>query len=221
MPAELTLLGNPHQKSEHVVAYEAGYRAQPASRFSIDVAAFVNSYSDLTTAEPCAPLLEVNPGPPHLVFPLVWGNKMHGTTDGIEVSADWKVNGRWTLSPGYALLQMYLHTDPTSRDTIRLEDTEGSSPRHQAQLRSHLNLPGHFVWDVSAYFVERLPAQGVPSYTRLDTQLSRQLGEGVEFSLVGQNLLRDRHLESNDLLTSVNSTQIKRSAYAKIAWRFW
>jgi iron complex outermembrane receptor protein len=221
MPAELTLLGNPHQKSEHVVAYEAGYRAQPASRFSIDVAAFVNSYSDLTTAEPGAPLLEVNPGPPHLVFPLVWGNKMHGTTDGIEVSADWKVNGRWTLSPGYALLQMYLHTDPTSRDTIRLEDTEGSSPRHQAQLRSHLNLPGHFVWDVSAYFVERLPAQGVPSYTRLDTQLSRQLGEGVEFSLVGQNLLRDRHLESNDLLTSVNSTQIKRSAYAKIAWRFW
>jgi len=115
---------------------------------------------------------------------------------------------------------MHLHTDPTSQDTTSVADTEGSSPRHQAQLRSHLLLPGHFVWDVSSYFVERLPAQQVASYTRLDTQLSRQLGERLEFSLVGQNLLRDHHLESNDMLTSLTPTQVKRSAYAKLVWRF-
>jgi len=221
VPSELTLLGNPGEKSEHVLAYEAGYRAQPTGPFSIDLATFFNTYTDLATTEPGSPFLEVNPAPSHLVFPLVWGNKMHGTTDGIEVSADWKVNGRWTLSPGYTLLQMHLHTNPSSLDTTSVADTEGSSPRHQAQLRSHLNLPGHFVWDTSGSFVERLPAQGVPSYTRIDTQLSRQLGERLEFSLVGQNLLRDHHLESNDLLTSVNPSQIKRSAYAKITWRFW
>jgi outer membrane receptor protein involved in Fe transport len=60
-----------------------------------------------------------------------------------------------------------------------------------------------------------------PSYTRLDAQVSRQLGEGLEFSLVGQNLLGDHHLESDDMLTSVTPTQMKRSAYAKITWRFW
>ena len=221
VPALLTLTGNPDEKSEHVLAYEAGYRAQPVGPFSIDVAAFFNSYTDLATTEAGSPFLVVNPAPAHLVFPLVWGNLMHGTTDGIEVSANWKVNDRWTLSPGYALLQMHLHTDPTSQDTTTLADTEGSSPRHQAQLRSHLNLPARFVWDVSGYFVERLPAQEVPSYSRIDTQLSRQLGERLELSLVGQNLLRDHHLESNDMLTSVNPTQIKRSAYAKITWRFW
>jgi len=221
VPALVTLLGNPGQKSEHVLAYEAGYRAQPIVAFSIDVAAFFNFYTDLATTEAGSPFLVVNPPPSHLVFPLVWGNKMHGVTDGIEVSGNWKVNDRWTLSPGYALLQMHLHTGPTSQDTTTVADTEGSSPRHQAQLRSHLNLPRHFVWDASAYFVERLPAQQVPSYTRLDTQLSRQLGEGLELSLVGQNLLRDRHLESNDQLTSLNPSQIKRSAYVKIAWRFW
>jgi iron complex outermembrane receptor protein len=220
-PALLTLLGNPDEKSEHVVAYEAGYRAQPAGPFSIDVATFFNSYTDLATAEPGSPFLVANPAPSHLVFPLVWGNKMHGTTDGIEMSANWKVTDRWTLSPGYALLQMHLHTDPTSQDTASVANTEGSSPRHQAQFRSHLKLPGRFVWDVSGYFVERLPAQAVPSYTRIDTQLSRQLGERLEFSLVGQNLLRDHHLESNDALTSVTPTQIKRSAYVKITWHFW
>jgi iron complex outermembrane receptor protein len=221
VPALLTLLGNPNEESEHVVAYEAGYRAQPAGPFSIDVATFFNTYTDLATTEPGSPFLVANPAPAHLVFPLVWGNLMHGTTYGIEVSANWKVNDRWTLSPGHTLLQMHLHTDATSQDTTTLADTEGSSPRHQAQLRSHLKLPGRFVWDVSGYFVERLSAQAVPSYTRMDTQVSRQLGERLEFSLVGQNLLQDHHLESHDDLTSVNPTQMKRSAYAKIVWRFW
>jgi iron complex outermembrane receptor protein len=220
VPSELTLLGNPNQKSEHVVTYEVGYRARPAVPFSIDVAAFFNRYTDLATTEPGSPFLVINPAPAHLVFPLVWGNKMHGTTDGVEVSANWKLNDRWTLSPGYTLLQMHLHTDPTSHDTTTLADAEGSSPRQQAQLRSHLVLPDRFIWDVSGYFVERLPAQQVPSYTRLDTQVSRQLGERLEFTLVGENLLRDHHLESNDLLTSLNPTQVKRSAYAKLAWRF-
>jgi hypothetical protein len=44
---------------------------------------------------------------------------------------------------------------------------------------------------------------------------------GAEFSLAGQNLLRDHHLESLDVLTLVNSALIKRSAYAKFVWRFW
>jgi outer membrane receptor for monomeric catechols len=75
-------------------------------------------------------------------------------------------------------------------------------------------------WDANAYFVGRLPAQFVSSYTRLDTQLSWRLAERMELYLVGQNLLRDHHVEFNDTFQSVNSSQIKRSAYAKITWRF-
>jgi iron complex outermembrane receptor protein len=220
IPADLLLLGNPDQKSEHVIAYEAGYRAQPTGPLSIDVAAFFNRYSDLATTEPGSPNLVVNPPLTYLVFPLVWANKMHGSTDGIEVFANWKVTDRWTLSPGYALLQMHLRTDLSSQDTATAPDTEGSSPRHQAQFRSHVDLPRGFAWEASAAFVERLPAQQVPSYTRLDTELSRRLGERVSVSLVGQNLLHDHHLESNDSLTSINPSQVKRSAYAKIVWRF-
>ena len=115
VPAELTLLGNPAEKSEQVVAYEAGYRAQPKSPFSADLAAFFNTYTNLATTESGSPFLVVNPPPAHLVFPLVWGNKMKGTTVGIEVSGNWKVNDHWMLSPGYALLQMHLHPTPQVR----------------------------------------------------------------------------------------------------------
>jgi hypothetical protein len=83
-----------------------------------------------------------------------------------------------------------------------------------------VDLPRGFAWETSAYFVERLPAQQVPSYTRLDAGLSCHLGEKTTISLAGQNLLHNLHLESNDAFTSLNPSQVKRSAYAKIVWRF-
>jgi hypothetical protein len=70
------------------------------------------------------------------------------------------------------------------------------------------------------YFVERLPAQFVASHKRLDSQLTWHLKERAELSVVGQNLLEDHHVEFNDQFQSVNSSQIKRSAYAKFTWRF-
>jgi iron complex outermembrane recepter protein len=145
---------------------------------------------------------------------------MRGTTQGVEASVNWKVTHRWTLSPGYSFLKMNLHTDATSLDTLSVANTEGSNPNHQAQLRSHVELPRGFSWDANAYFVDSLPVQPVPSYTRLDTQVGWRLAERVELNLVGQNLLQDHHGEFNDFLQSVNSSLVKRSAYAKITWQF-
>jgi iron complex outermembrane receptor protein len=219
-PAEIALFGNPNMKSEHVIAYEAGYRAQPDNRLSIDFTAFLNTYSGLESTEPLPPFFDPNSVPPLLVYPTSFNNDMHGTTEGFEASVNWKATSRWTLSPGYSFLQMHLHGDPNADDAAIVADTEGSNPRHQAQLRSHFELTHGLAWDANAYFVGRLPAQFVSSYTRLDTQLSWRLAERMELYLVGQNLLRDHHVEFNDTFQSVNSSQIKRSAYAKITWRF-
>jgi outer membrane receptor protein involved in Fe transport len=75
-------------------------------------------------------------------------------------------------------------------------------------------------WDTSAYFVGRLNDPREPSYTRLDTGLSWTLGEKINLSLFGQNLLRDRHEEFVDSTGNTTSTLIKRSAYARVEWRF-
>ncbi len=47
-----------------------------------------------------------------------------------------------------------------------------------------------------------------------------RLTERLEVGVVGQNLLQDHHVQSNDIQTSVNSSEVKRSGYAKFAWRF-
>jgi outer membrane receptor for monomeric catechols len=173
----------------------------------------------LITLEPGTPFLQPDPAPARFVVPLAWANKMHGTTAGGEVAATWKVTHRWTLNPGYALMKMHLHTDPTSQDTTSAPNFEGSSPRQQAQLRSHVDLSHGLAWDANAYFIGALPFQHVPSYTRMDTHVSWQITHQLTLSVVGQNLLKDHHLESQDFVSLVNSSQPKRSVYAKITWQ--
>ncbi len=113
-----------------------------------------------------------------------------------------------------------MHLDPASQDTESRSRAEGSSPAHSAQLRSHVPLPRGFSWDAAAYFTDRLVDPGVPSYTRVDTALSWQMGERARLRVVGQNLWNDRHMEFVDYTGSARTTLIKRSAYAEISWRF-
>jgi iron complex outermembrane receptor protein len=220
IPIVPTLLGNPHEKSEGLVAIEGGYRGQPSKRFSIDIATFWNEYRDLPSMEYGTPVPATVLAPKYDVLPIRWANKIHGMSDGGELSANWRVSEFWTLSPSYELLQLHLHTDPTSLDTTTVSNTEGSNPRHQAQMRSHVSLSRSLTWDANAYFVGPLPAQPTPSYTRLDSQITWGVGEWLQLSLVGQNLLKDHHVESNDGFTTVNSSEMKRTAHAKITWRF-
>lgn len=220
-PVEVILFGNPQFQPEHVLAYEAGFRAQPNGRVSIDVSTFFNRYDHLESHEMGPETFQPSPAPARFAIPILFGNLMYGTTEGGEISTNLKLTDRWTLSPSYAFLEMHLHTQPSSQDTFSVPEYEGSSPQHQAQLRSHVELSHGLSWDASAYFVSALPVQGVASYTRIDTQLKWKFAERAEFDLVGQNLLQDHHLESLDAITLVNSSLIKRSAYAKFTWSFW
>ena len=220
VPTVAALLGDPHFDDEGLTAYEAGYRTTVFKHLSVDLAPYYNRYDSQQTIEPATPFFESSPAPSHLVLPLIYGNLMHGEAHGFEIAVNWKATARWTLSPGYAFEQIHMHLDPASLDTGSAPDAEGSSPVHSAQLRSHLTLTRSLAWDASAYFVDRLKSGDIPSYTRIDTGFTWQWSERLSSSLVGQNLLRDRHLEFVDDTGSVISTLIKRSVYAKVIWRF-
>ena len=203
-----------------MIAYEFGYRTTVAKRLSFDLAAYYNDYSNQESTEPSTPFFEATPAPAHLVSPSTYENLIYGETHGVEVAANWKITDRWTLSPGFDFERIHMHASPLSEDTQTAPETDGSDPHVQAQLRSHFELSQRWTWDASAYFVDRLIAQNVPSYTRLDTGMSWRWNEGVTLSIVGQNLLGDHHLEFIDSTAASRSTEIKRSAYVKLSWRF-
>ena len=226
-PDLIRVSGNPLFENEELIAYEAGYRNTIAKRLSIDLAAYYNNYDHLQTTEPSAPFFEATPLPPHLVLPEIKENLMYGKTHGLEITANWKVAERWTLSPGYALEELHLHTDPLSSDTTTAPFFEGGGPHNSAQLRSHLDFREGLAWETSAYFVDRLTNQGtsnnqvIPAYTRLDSGLTWKPLEELSISVFGQNLLKACHIEFEDKFGSMQSSQIRRGAYVNLVSYFW
>lgn len=219
-PNILALLGAEGFRSETVRSYEAGYRIQPRRRLSLDIATFYSVYDHLKTSEPGKPFFEADPQPPHVVIPLMAGNLMRGETYGAETSVNLDVSTAWRLTGSYSLLKTQLHRYAESRDTTSEALGEGINPQHQIQLHSYLKLPRNFELDTSLYHVSRLVAGKVPGYTRLDVRFGWQVAERLEISAGGQNLLDDRHLEFAASGTGAIPSQVKRSAYGRITWRF-
>jgi iron complex outermembrane receptor protein len=226
VPVVLRFIGNKEFQDEHLVAYEAGYRATASKRLTFDLSAYFNRYDNLQTTEPSTSFLESTPAPPHEVETLTYGNLMHGESHGLEMSANWKVMDRWQLSPGFAFDAIHLHTDPQSQDQQTVAFSQGNTPTRMGQLRSHVDLWKKCSWDLSGYYVDPLRNQGfsgavrIPGIMRVDTGLTWKGFEHLTFTVAGQNLLKNEHVEFEDFFGSMQSSQIRRSGYVKLTWQY-
>jgi iron complex outermembrane receptor protein len=218
-PAVVTVFGSHQFQSEDLLAYELGYRVQVTSSLSADVATFYNNYSNLRTAEPGVPSLEGSPAPTNIVIPFFAANKMSGGTYGAELFADWKVIPKWRLVGSYSYLQMDIRKNSDSLDPTA-DNPNGSSPRHQWYLRSSIDLPMHFEDDTTLRFVDHLPSLNIPSYYSLDAHLGWRPVQLVEFSIGGQNLLNNQHLEFIPDFINTAPTVVKRTVYGSLTFRF-
>jgi iron complex outermembrane receptor protein len=218
-PAVVTVFGSRQFQSEDLLAYELGYRVQVTSSLSADIATFYNNYSNLRTAEPGAPFIEGSPAPTDIVIPFVASNKMSGGTYGAELFADWRVAPKWRLVGSYSYLQMNIQKNSDSLDPTP-DNPNGSSPRHQWYLRSSIDLPKHFDQDTTLRFVDHLPTLNIPSYYSLDAHLSWRPVPRVEFSVGGQNLLDNQHLEFIPDFINTAPTEVKRTVYGSLTFKF-
>jgi iron complex outermembrane receptor protein len=216
-PVVLDIFGNPNFKSETLLAYEVGYRAQ-RGKLSLDVATFYNVYGKLQTSQAAGgPIFEF--APPHLVLTTTLGNLAGARTYGVEVSANCNVTTNWKVSAGYSFLRMQSYSNSAIPGVT--PPSPGDNPQHQFQIRSYYNLPHKFELDAGLYRVSALPSQAVPAYTRLDLRLGWRPAESIEFSVGGQNLLHKGHEEFNATdIGIIDEDLVRRSVYAKLTWRF-
>ena len=213
------LQGNSNFDSEVLVAYEAGYRWQARDNLNLDIAAFHNRYRDLASLEIGELYVDTNTG--FTIVPVVNDNKTDGTTRGIETQINYFPLPTWRLVANYSYLDMQL--DPRGLDINRGAFFAGSTPRHQAGLRSFSDLPGDFQLDVHLRYLSKirhLPeivnGEGIGEYAEMDVRIAKQLTEQLEVSLVGQNLLHDRHIEFG---APAARGEIQRGMYVKMVWR--
>ncbi len=217
-PIFFEIVGNPRQKAEQLIGYEAGYRTQVNRNLYVDFTAFYNSFHDLQNYGPLSLALADNPPPQHLFIVVPYANGIEGNTVGAEIAPSWKITHWWQVRGSYSFLHMGLKNEPGFADVgMLLSSYEGSSPRHLVSFQSILNLPKHFEFDQTYRYTSALPAQAVGAYSTLDVRLGWHVGESVDFSVVGQNLLQPSHVEfGGDPGPLVG---IKRSIYGKITWR--
>ena len=103
---------------------------------------------------------------------------------------DWKITRWCELRGTYSYLNMSLRDNPGYTDVGNLLGSYiGSSPHNVASFQSLFNLPNHFELDATYRYSGSLPEYSVDSYSTADLRLGYHFGEGVEFSVIGQNLL--------------------------------
>ncbi len=215
--AAAELFGNSQVESETVVAYEAGYRAQPADWVSADVTGFYNRYDNLASLEQGEPFSDPAASPPHVVIPVVFTNGASGKSYGLELSGTVHPTQFWKVTAWYAL--QTLETDRNPGDFGQVSG-QGTSPRHSGHVRSNLDLPYHLEFDTLLYLVDRLSADDVPGYARLDLRLGWRPAPSLELALGVRNLTRDRHGEFLSEGVTSGVTEIERSYFLGLAWRY-
>jgi iron complex outermembrane receptor protein len=213
--AVIRTIGNPKMKAEELRDFEVGYRALMNQRVSLDVTGFAGLYRNLESLAAQTPYLATQNGVPYLVFPELFVNGAAALTYGAEFFGNWNVTDRWRISPGYSYFRMNVDGNSASLNT-----PPGVSPNHQFQVRSQLDLPHHLEWDNTLGYVSKLAVGNIPAYARLDSRLGWRVGEFVELSVVGQNLLTPRHVEFSDTIYPLDHTLVERSVFGKVTWRF-
>jgi len=211
------LIGGADFKSETVLAYELGYRAQLGSRVTGSISTFFNDYDKVRSTS-------LSPPPAFAGFPLFYANNLEGQTYGIELSTNFQALDWWRLHGGYTFLREHIRIKP-GRTDFNNALNETADPQNRFSLRSSMDLPQNFELDAGLRWVDsfRFNNSGkpdrVPDYFELDIRLGWHPTKHLELSIFGQNLLRDQHLEY--VISGSNPREeIRRGVHGRVTWRF-
>jgi iron complex outermembrane receptor protein len=196
------VVGGPHFQSEVADVVELGYRTQSAT-ITYSLTGFVHFWDRLRSGS---------------ALPVVLENKIEGTVAGVEAWAEYRPFEFWQLSAGVTYLQEDLRLKAGSTDPVGVDNpTLRNDPDYHWQLRSSFELPRDFQLDLQLRRMDALPNPQVPAYTELDVRLAWLVGNGLELSLAGRNLLHERHAEYGE---AAARSEVERSVYGQVRWHF-
>ena len=210
LPTLVASLGNDNLDSEELIAYELGYRFQPTKNLSVDIATYYNDYDKLNIDTLGDPIIFGT----HVYQPLIAQNANKASSFGGEFLVRYDVTSSWRLAGAYTYID--LKFDDKSKI---VSSFVGKTPKHMFNLRSTYLFQNRLEMNNALYTVSNLHGIDVPGYFRFDTKFSYPLTDSINISLVGQNLLDERHKEFSSFLYQ-NQAEIGRSVYGGVSYKF-
>lgn len=195
--------GGPAFQSEVSHVAELGYRARASSAVSYSISAFYHDWDEIRSGT--AP-------------PVIIENRIEGEVYGAEIWGTYEAARFWRLSAGLTWLDEDLRLESGSTDPVGTANPNlRNDPDYQWLLRSSFDLPAGVELDLFLRGVGALPNPSVPDYTELDVRLAWLPVSSLELSVVGRDLLHDRHAEFGAL---PGRGEIERSVLGQVRWRF-
>lgn len=198
------VMGNRGNKSEDLVAYEAGYREQVTEAFAFDASVFFHDYNDYASTTNLAPTFQLPEG---AVLPVVIGNENSAQSYGVEMTSSWQITPWWRTFGSYTFLR-----------TVGLETHD---PHNRLYLQSSWDVTEDLEFDAIVRYVDAVPNSNVQNYAVMDLRLGWTPAEGMEVFVVGRNLLDRDHPEYfADPNLATAATLVRREVFAGINLRF-
>lgn len=223
VPQRFRLIGSADRRSATVNAFEAGLRWDFAPGWTLDVAAYHNEYDRLPTPVTAAVVPITAPGVPFPVAIRVDGvlaGDAKARTRGGEISLNGKIAPWWQLGLSWSHFAYSIANDPATGQPYRLIVGLNGSPRDQFKVRTGIDLPGELSVNGSLRHVSALGAADIPAYTEADLKVTYQPMAALDLSLIGQNLLHERHVEFSEFGYPAPLSYVPRSAAAEVRFRF-
>lgn len=223
LPLYAQLNGVEDSDAEVVIAYEAGFRADLSSSWTLDVASYYNEYDGLTAAslQSITPLFSPGiPFPLGLLANFSLPSSGQTKTWGVEAVLKGEIKPWWKMELSYSHFDYDVAIDPASGREYQFIYPINGSPHHQARLHNSFDLADRLSVDVDLRHVSSLTDGVVPAYTNADFRITyHTLGE-LELSLIGENLLKDRRAEFTQPEYPIPLAYVPRKISIEIRHRF-
>lgn len=240
---QVSPLPNARPVAEKALSLEAGWRKQFSNFLSVDAAIFATDYSHLRGARLLSNPLVSLARPDVQACPFVNGpgvcyftvdgynsNQDKARSFGGEWSLEWHPKPWWTMQASYSYLRVEGERSGDQLGDLLVNVFENASPRHQASLvnnfslRSDLNLNVRLRHNSQTRHLEQISTEQsltrLAPYTGLDMRLAWKAGRQTELSVLGRNLLKDRHTEFISSFPVSRAYDVQRSLTLQLVTRF-
>lgn len=204
-PLTVRFINASNLKSEELTSFEIGYRFKFSERLNFDLTAYYNDYDHLVESNSTT-----------LAFPTLIVDAAYtgdATTMGFEAAMDWHPSDTFTLKLTYT----YLDDKNTFLPSGNSSET---SPHHQASLFTAYQISPLLEFDMTTRVVDQVDGYNIDSYVGIDMRLAFKPYKGLELSVVGQNLFDSHHPEFGEKSSETTPTEIERSLYGQLSWKF-